>query len=72
MLNGTAKIPELKSKLITKKHSCQNLAISKYTNDSVIKVGSEQSETCKGIVMRRNVLNLSKKKYIIPDKRLVS
>lgn len=45
----------------------------------VIKVGSKQGETCKGIVMSffmygrelRNVLNLSKKKYSLLDKRLV-
>ena len=29
-----------------------------------------QGETCKGTVMSRNVLNLSKKKYSILDKRL--
>ena len=30
-----------------------------------------QGETCKGTVMSRNVLNLSKKKYSVLDKRLV-
>ena len=30
-----------------------------------------QGETCKGTVMRRNVLNLGKKKYSVLDKRLV-
>ena len=54
-----------------KRHLFENLVVSKYTNDAVIKVGSEQGETYKGIVMSRNVLNLSKQKYIIPDKRLI-
>ena len=71
MLTGTAKIPDLKSKLVTKRNLCQNLVVNKYANDSVKKVESEQSENCKGIVMSKNVSNLSKKKYIIPDKRLV-
>ena len=30
-----------------------------------------EGETCKGTVMSRNVLNLSKKKYSVLDKRLV-
>ena len=65
MLKGTAKTPELKSKLITKRHLCQKLVVNKYANDSFQQVVSEQGETYKGIVMSRNVLNLSKKKYII-------
>ena len=66
MLEDMAKIPELKGKVITKRHLCQNLVVI-YTNDSVIKVGSEQGETCKGIVTSRNVLNLSTVKLSSPN-----
>ena len=45
MLKGTAKIPELKGKVMTKRH----LIVSK--SGSNIQVGSEQGETCKGIIM---------------------
>ena len=49
MLKGTAKIPELKGKVMTKKH----LIVSKFGSNIqmiVIEVGSEQGETCKGIM----------------------
>ena len=50
MLKGIAKIPELKGKVMTKMH----LLVSKFGSNIqmiVIKVGSEQGETCKGIIM---------------------
>ena len=50
MLKGTAKIPELKGKVMTKRH----LIVSNVGSNIkmiVIEVGSEQGETCKGIIM---------------------
>ena len=50
MLKGTAKIPELKSKGMTKRH----LIVSKFGSNIqmiVIEVESEQGETCKGIII---------------------
>ena len=50
MLKGTAKIPELKGKVMTKRH----LIGSKFGSNMqmiVIGDGSEQGETCKGIIM---------------------
>ena len=50
MLKGTAKIPELKGKVMTKRH----LIVSKFGSNIqmiVIEVGSEQDETCKGIIV---------------------
>ena len=50
MLKGTAKIRELKGKVMTKRH----LIVSKFGSNIqmiVIEVGSEQGETCKGIIM---------------------
>ena len=49
-LKCTAKIPELKGKVMTKRH----LIVSKFGSNMqmiVIEVGSEQGETCKGIIM---------------------
>ena len=50
MLKGIAKIPELKGKVMTKRL----YIVSKFGSNIqmiVIKVGSEQGETCKGIIM---------------------
>ena len=50
MLKGTAKIPELKGKVMTKRH----LIVSNVGSNIkmiVIEVGSEQGETCNGIIM---------------------
>ena len=50
MLKGTAKIPELKGKVMTKRH----LIVSKFGSNIqliVIEVGSEQGEACKGTIM---------------------
>ena len=50
MLKGTAKIPELKGKVMTNRH----LIVSKCGSNVqmiVIEAGSEQGETCKGIIM---------------------
>ena len=49
MLKGTAKIPELKGKVMAKRH----LIVSKFGSNIqmiVIEIGSED-ETCKGIIM---------------------
>ena len=76
MLKGTAKIPELKREVMTKRH----LIVSKFGSNIqmiVVEVGSEQGETCKGIIMSfvmygREFWNvLSKEQYSILDKRLV-
>ena len=50
MLKGTAKISELKGEVMTKSH----LIVSKFGSNIqmiVVEVGSEQGETCKGIIM---------------------
>ena len=49
MLKGTATIPELKGKVMTKRH----FIVSKFGSNIqmiAIEVGSEQGETCKGII----------------------